>query len=146
MTLSYPHPLALKRQASCLSGSSAQAPSFLSFTRRCDAFGRRAVEVIICMITRDFSVISIDVTGVSLSLSVTGVSLSLSTTHKSHSRTIIRKRFRVSYNKKKRTLLDERTTAQQIKTGHSINGFPLAGHAPSFPVNRSAFFLKKSAP
>ena len=40
---------------------------------------RRAVEVIICMITRDFSVISID---------VTGVSLSLSTTHKSHSRTI----------------------------------------------------------
>ena len=46
---------------------------------------RRAVEVIICMITRDFSVISIDVTGVSLSLSL---SLSLSTTHKSHSRTI----------------------------------------------------------
>ena len=40
---------------------------------------RRVVEVIICMITRDFSVISID---------VTGVSLSLSTTHKSHSRTI----------------------------------------------------------
>ena len=31
---------------------------------------RRAVEVIICMITRDFSVISIDVTGVSLSLSL----------------------------------------------------------------------------
>ena len=51
--------------------SSAQAPSF--------SRSRRAVEVIICMITRDFSVISID---------VTGVSLSLSTTHKSHSRTI----------------------------------------------------------
>ena len=60
---------ALKRQASCLL-----------------RVGRRAVEVIICMITRDFSVISIDVTGVSLSLSQ--ASLSLSTTHKSHSRTI----------------------------------------------------------
>ena len=56
--------------------SSAQAPSFLSFTRR---RSRRAVEVILCMITRDFSVISID---------VTCVSLSPSTTHKSHSRTI----------------------------------------------------------
>ena len=37
---------------------------------RVDALGRRAVEVIICMITRDFSVISNDVTGVSLSLSL----------------------------------------------------------------------------
>ena len=44
-------------------------------SERVDAFGRRAVEVIICMITRDFSVISIDVRGVSLSLSL---SLSLS--------------------------------------------------------------------
>ena len=42
-----------------------------------DALGLRAVEVIICMITRDFSVISIDVAGVSLSLSL---SLSLSNT------------------------------------------------------------------
>ena len=70
--------------------SSAQAPSCLSLdalehstgSERVDAFGQPAVEVIICMITRDFSVISIDVTGVSLSLSTT--------THKSHSRTILR--------------------------------------------------------
>ena len=53
-------------------------------SERVDALGRRAVEVIICMITRDFSVISNDVTGVSLSLSL---SLSLPLT-KVHSRTI----------------------------------------------------------
>ena len=65
-------------------------------SERVDALGLRAVEVIICMITRDFSVISIDVTGVSLSLSLSlslcvcvSISLSLSTTHKSHSRRII---------------------------------------------------------
>ena len=57
-----------------LERSSAKLLVFYASTR-----SRRAVEVIICMITRDFSVISID---------VTGVSLSLSTTHKSHSRTI----------------------------------------------------------
>ena len=60
--------------------SSAQAPSSLSTSlhalkhstgsERVDALGRRAVEVIICTITRDFSVISNDVTGVSLSLSL----------------------------------------------------------------------------
>ena len=57
-----------------LERSSAKLLVFYASTR-----SRRAVEVIICMITRDFSVISID---------ITGVSLSLSTTHKSHSRTI----------------------------------------------------------
>ena len=51
-----------------------------------NAFGLRAIEVIICMITRDFSLISIDVTGISLSLPLSlSLSLSLSTTHKSHS-------------------------------------------------------------
>ena len=56
--------------------SSAQTPSSLSVhehstgSGRVDTLGLRAVEVIICMITRDFSVISIDVTGVSLSLSL----------------------------------------------------------------------------
>ena len=70
--------------------SSAQAPSFLYSSTR----SRRAVEVIICMITRDFSVISIDVTGVSLSLSL---SLSLLLTKVTHAQ--YRKRFRVSYNK-----------------------------------------------
>ena len=39
-----------------------------SESERADALGLRDVEVIICMITCDFSVISIDVTGVSLSL------------------------------------------------------------------------------
>ena len=54
----------------------AQAPSSLCLhalehstgSERVDAFGRHAVEVIICMITRDFRVISIDVSSVSLSL------------------------------------------------------------------------------
>ena len=63
--------------------SSAQATSSLSShalkhstgSERVNALGRRAIEVIICMITRDLSVISTD---------VPGVSLSLSTTHKSH--------------------------------------------------------------
>ena len=49
--------------------SSAQAPSFF-YHVYASTRSRRAVEVIICMITRDFSVISIDVTGVSLSLSL----------------------------------------------------------------------------
>ena len=80
-----------RRPACC---SSAQAPRrakllvFYASTR-----SRRAVEVIICMITRDFSVISIDVTGVSLSLSL---SLSLLLTKVTHAQ--YRKRFRVSYN------------------------------------------------
>ena len=49
-------------------------------SERVDAFGLRAVEVIICMITRDFSVISIDVTGVSLSLSTTTTTTTTTTT------------------------------------------------------------------
>ena len=51
-------------------------------SERVDALGLRAVEVIICMITRDFSVISMT-SQASLSLS-----LSLSPSHKSHWRTI----------------------------------------------------------
>ena len=58
-----------------LERSSAKLLVFYASTR-----SRRAVEVIICMITRDFSVISIDVTGVSLSLSL---SLSLYYSQKS---------------------------------------------------------------
>ena len=79
---------ALKRQAS------------RSCLLRVDAFGRRAVEVIICMITRDFSVISIDVTGVSLSLSHRRLSLSLSLLLTKVTHAQYRKRFRVSYNTK----------------------------------------------
>ena len=73
--------------------SSAQTPSSLSEhstgSERVDALGLRAVEVIICMITLDFSVISIDVTGVSLSLSLPLTKV----TRAQH-----RKRFRASYN------------------------------------------------
>ena len=79
--------------------SSAQAPSSLSLhavraldrlrTRR--RVGLRAVEVIICMITRDFSVISMT-SQASLSLS-----LSLPLTKVSDAQ--YRKRFRASYNK-----------------------------------------------
>ena len=81
LTFRYPSSL-INHSTLLLERSSAKLLVFYSSTR-----SRRAVEVIICMITRDFSVISIDVTGVSLSLSL---SLSLSTTtHKSHSRTIM---------------------------------------------------------
>ena len=64
---------ALKRQAPCrrlYMHSTSLKHSTGSESERVDALGRRAVEVIICMITRDFSVISNDVTGVSLSLSL----------------------------------------------------------------------------
>ena len=76
---------ALKHQAACLIHEQSTG------SERVDAFGLRAVEVIICMITRDFSVISIDITGVSLSLS-----LSLPLTKVTHAQ--YRKRFRTSYN------------------------------------------------
>ena len=75
LTFRYPSSL-INHSTLLLERSSAKLLVFYASTR-----SRRAVEVIICMITRDFSVISIDVTGVSLSLST-------STTHKSHSRTI----------------------------------------------------------
>ena len=74
LTFRYPSSL-INHSTLLLERSRAKLLVFYASTR-----SRRAVEVIICMITRDFSVISID---------VTGVSLSLSTTHKSHSRTII---------------------------------------------------------
>ena len=51
----------------------------LTGSERVDTKGLRAAEVIISMITRDFSVISIGVTGVSLFISVS------TTTHKSTS-------------------------------------------------------------
>ena len=75
----YPAARELKRQLRLL--------VFYASTR-----SRRAVEVIICMITRDFSVISIDVTGVSLSLSLS-LYYYTKVTHAQY-----RKRFRVSYN------------------------------------------------
>ena len=68
ITRPLPAARALKHQAPCLIHEHSTG------SERVDALGR-AVEAIICMITRDFSVISIDVTGVSLSLSL---SLSLS--------------------------------------------------------------------
>ena len=61
-------------------------------SERVDASGLRAVEVTICMITRDFSVISMT-SQASLSLS-----LSLSTTTHKVTHTQYRKRFRTSYN------------------------------------------------
>ena len=75
-----PHRHSANTRPCCSSAQQPQAPSSLSTSlhalkhstgsERVDALGRRAVEVIICMITRDFSVISNDVTGVSLSLSL----------------------------------------------------------------------------
>ena len=82
-----PDARALKRQAPCrrlyMHTSTRQAQ--IASTR----WGRRAIEVIICMITRDFSVISNDDTGVSLSLL-----LLTKVTDAQY-----RKRFRASYNK-----------------------------------------------
>ena len=81
---------ALKRQAPSSFSLHALEHSTAAGSERVDAKGRRAVEVIICMITGDFSVISIDVTGVSLSLflSLSLFTTTATTTHKSHSRTI----------------------------------------------------------
>ena len=82
LTFRYPSSL-INHSTLLLERSSAKLLVFYASTR-----SPRAVEVIICMITRDFSVISIDVTGVSLSLLLTKV------THAQY-----RKRFRVSYNR-----------------------------------------------
>ena len=66
ITRPLPAARALKHQAPCL----IHVHEHSTGSERVDALGLRAVEVIICMITRDFSVISNDVTGVSLSLSL----------------------------------------------------------------------------
>ena len=100
--------------------SSAQAPSSLSFyalehstgSERVDALGRHAVEVMICMITRDLSVISIDVTGVSLSLSL----LLTKVTDAQY-----RKRFRASYNtaQKEHPLSKSQTSLFRTRQHHT---------------------------
>ena len=79
-----------KRQAPCLymSCTSKFERSTGSESERVDALGLRAVEVIICMITRDFSVISMT--------SQASLSLSLPLTKVTHAQ--YRKRFRASYN------------------------------------------------
>ena len=86
-TQSFHFPIVVHQSLDPNAQSSAQAPSSLSLSctskferstgsERVDALGLciRAVEVIICMITRDFSVISM----------TSQASLSLSTSHKSH--------------------------------------------------------------
>ena len=77
LTFRYPSSL-INHSTLLLERSSAKLLVFYSSTR-----SRRAVEVIICMITRDFSVISIDVTGVSLSSLSLSLSLSLYYSQKS---------------------------------------------------------------
>ena len=70
-TQSFYFPIVVRQSLDPAAHSSAQAPSSLSFTctskferstgsesERVDALGLRAVEIIICMITRDFSVMS----------------------------------------------------------------------------------------
>ena len=71
ITRPLPAARALKHQAPC----PIHVHEHSTGSERVDALGLRAVEVIICMITRDFSVISNDVTGVSLSLSLSQKSL-----------------------------------------------------------------------
>ena len=84
LTFRYPSSL-INHSTLLLERSSAKLLVFYASTR-----SRRAVEVIICMITRDFSVISMT-SQASLSLS-----LSLLLTKVTHAQ--YRKRFRVSYN------------------------------------------------
>ena len=79
---------ALKRQAPCLYMHFEVRALDKLRTRRVDALGLRAVEVIICMITRDFSVISMT--------SQASLSLSLPLTKVTDAQ--YRKRFRASYN------------------------------------------------
>ena len=87
-TQSFHFPIVIHQSLDPAARSSAQAPSSFSLhalraldrLRKRRRVGLRAVEVIICMITRDFSVISMT--------SQASLSLSLSTTHKSHSCTI----------------------------------------------------------
>ena len=81
---------ALKRQAPCLYCLYMNFEHSQTGSERVDAWGQRAVEVIICMLTRDFSVISMT-SQASLSLS-----LSLPLTKVTHAQ--YRKRFRASYN------------------------------------------------
>ena len=82
-------------------------------SERVDAWGLRAVKVIICMITRDLSVITIDVTGVFLYCSQ-------KVTHAQY-----RNRFRASYNKTKQTNKEKSTTS--LVTQAAIRG-PLLDH------------------
>ena len=91
------------------SSSARQAQSQNASTRF--AFCRRAVEVIICMITRDFSVISMT-SQASLSLSL---SLSLPLTKVTDAQ--YRKRFRASYNK-------------ELTTTRSSSGFSSSPRQP----------------
>ena len=104
-TQSFHFPIVVHQSLDPAAQSSAQAPSSLSFIymhfevraldklrTRVDALGQRAVEVIICMITRDFSVMSMT-SRASLSLSL---SLSLPLTKLTDAQ--YRKRFRASYN------------------------------------------------
>ena len=84
----YPAARALKLQAPCLLHALEHLTG--SDSERVDALGLRAAEVIVGMITRDFSVITIDVPGVSLS-----IPLSLLLTKVTHAQ--FRKRFGVSF-------------------------------------------------
>ena len=96
---------ALKRQAPCLyMHIEVRALDRLRVRTSVDALGLRAVEVIICMITRDFSVISMT-SQASLSLSL---SLSLPLTKVTDAQ--YRKRFRASYSTSS-TLFLKRWTA-----------------------------------
>ena len=88
-TQSFHFPIVVHQSLDPAAQSSAQAPSSLSLqctskferstgsdSERVDALGQRAVEVIICMITRDFSVISMtSQASLSLSLSLSQKSL-----------------------------------------------------------------------
>ena len=104
-TQSFHFPIVVHQSLDPAAQSSAQAPSSLSLqctskferstgseSERVDALGQRAVEVIICMITRDFSVISMT-SQASLSLSLSPLTKVTDAQY--------RKRFRASYNNRK---------------------------------------------
>ena len=89
-TQNFHFPIVVHQSLDPAAQSSAQAPSSFevqaldkgSESERVDALGLRAVEVIICMITRDFSVISMtSQASLSLSLSLSLSQLQKSLTH-----------------------------------------------------------------
>ena len=96
-------------------------------SERVDALGRRAVEVIICMITRDFSVISMT--------SQASLSLSLPLTKVTDAQ--YRKRFRASYN-----IANDESPSQHVTVGLA----PKNGVRWPSKIMRNSFILCTSFP
>ena len=144
-TQSFHFPIVVHQSLDPAAQSSAKAPSSLSFNTctskferstgsECvDALGLRAVEVIICMITRDFSVISMT--------SQASLSLSLPLTKVTDAQ--YRKRFRASYNTMYKKVFPLPTT-EDLKLRQHFFGFASKKKLTSFLY--SQLLLKRTLP